>query len=111
MTIRDNILHGLPLDKVKYVEAVLMCELDTDLEALPAGDLTEVSENGTNLTEGARARISLARAIYSDNDIFLMDDVISEFDINVKKKLLANIILGHLKLRTRVLVTHQIEYL
>lgn len=53
----------------------------------------------------------MARAVYSDRDIFLMDDPISAVDANVKRKLMLNVILGHLKDKTRVLVTHAIEYL
>lgn len=52
MTIRDNILYGLPLDKCKYLDIIRLCELERDLEILPAGDLTEIGEKGINLSGG-----------------------------------------------------------
>ena len=52
MTIRDNILFGQPLDKQRYVDAVRLCELGSDLDILPAGDLTEIGEKGINLSGG-----------------------------------------------------------
>jgi len=91
-TIRDNILYGLPLDKAKYVDTIQICELERDLEILPAGDLTEIGEKGINLSGGQKARISLARAVYSNKDIFLMDDPISALDANVRKKIFQNVI-------------------
>lgn len=62
-----------------------MCELTRDLEILPAGDMTEIGEKGINLSGGQKARISLARAVYAERDIILMDDPISALDANVKK--------------------------
>jgi len=111
MTIRDNILSGLPLDKIKYVDTIRLCDLERDLEILPAGDQTEIGEKGINLSGGQKARVSLARAVYSDRDIFLMDDPISALDASVRKKIINNVILGHLRLKTRVLVTHAIDFI
>jgi len=85
-TIRDNILFGKPLDKTKYINTVLACQLERDLEILPAGDATEIGEKGINLSGGQKARVSLARATYADPDIILMDDPISALDANVRKK-------------------------
>ena len=101
----------MPLDKVKYVDVITMCELERDLEVLPAGDLTEIGEKGINLSGGQKARISLARAVYANRDIVLMDDPISAVDASVKRKLMTNVILGSLKDKTRVLVTHAIDVL
>ena len=64
-----------------------MCELTRDLEILPAGDMTEIGEKGINLSGGQKARVSLARAVYADKEIILMDDPISALDANVKKKI------------------------
>ena len=85
MTIRDNILFGQPMDEEKYVRTIELCELERDLEILPSGDLSEIGEKGINLSGGQKARISLARAVYHDADIILMDDVISALDAHVKK--------------------------
>jgi ATP-binding cassette, subfamily C (CFTR/MRP), member 1 len=110
-TIRDNILFGLPLDENKYNRIIELCELASDLEILPGGDLTEIGEKGINLSGGQKARISLARAIYADADIILMDDPISALDSNVKKSIFNKLFLGELKNKTRILVTHAVEFL
>lgn len=68
-----------------------MCELSRDLEILPNGDLTEIGEKGINLSGGQKARIGLARAVYSEKSIILMDDPISALDANVKKKIFQNV--------------------
>ena len=86
-TIMDNILFGLPYSEAKYKTTISACQLERDLEILPAGDQTEIGEKGINLSGGQKARISLARAVYADNDIILMDDPISALDANVRKKI------------------------
>ena len=110
-TIRDNILFGLPLDKAKYVDIIRLCELERDLEILPAGDLTEIGEKGINLSGGQKARISLARAVYQDKDIVLMDDPISALDASVRRKIIMNLIMKFLQSKTRILVTHAIDFI
>ena len=82
-----------------------------DLEILPAGDATEIGEKGINLSGGQKARISLARAVYSDKDIVLMDDPISALDANVKKLIFKEVFQGLLLEKTRVLITHAIDFL
>lgn len=111
MTIRDNICYGTPLDKCKYYDTIRLCELERDFEILPAGDLTEIGERGINLSGGQKARISLARAVYQDKDIFLMDDPISALDAEVRRNIFRNLIFGTLKQKTCVLVTHAIDFL
>lgn len=88
-----------------------MCELTRDLEILPGGDLTEIGEKGINLSGGQKARVALARAVYSDADIFFFDDPIAALDANVKKKIFNNLFLEKLKGKTRILVTHSVDYL
>ena len=88
-----------------------MCELERDLEIRPAGDLTEIGEKGINLSGGQKARISVARAVYQQKDIYLMDDPISALDASVRKKLFQNVIVNHLKDKTVVLVTHAIDFI
>ena len=88
-----------------------MCELTRDLEILPAGDMTEIGEKGINLSGGQKARISLARAVYAERDIILMDDPISALDANVKKLIFQNVFVGELKDKTRILVTHAVDFL
>ena len=86
MTLRDNILFGSDFDKKKYVETMLACQLEPDLKEMAAGDLSEIGEKGINLSGGQKARVSLARAVYRDSDIILMDDPISALDAHVRKQ-------------------------
>ena len=85
MTLRDNILFGREFDKKRYVETVLACQLEPDLLEMKHGDLSEIGERGINLSGGQKARVSLARAVYGDADIVLMDDPISALDAHVRK--------------------------
>ncbi len=88
-----------------------ICQLELDLASLPAGDNTEIGEKGINLSGGQKARVSLARAVYSDKPIILMDDPISAVDSNIKKKIFEQVFMSKLKGKTRVLVTHAVDYL
>jgi ATP-binding cassette subfamily C (CFTR/MRP) protein 4 len=75
------------MNETRYVKTILSCCLERDLEIFPKGDLTEIGERGVNLSGGQKARVSLARAVYADRDIILMDDPISALDANVRKKI------------------------
>ena len=110
-TIRDNILFGLPLHKERYNRTIETCQLADDLEILKGGDLTEIGEKGINLSGGQKARVSLARAVYSGWDIVLMDDPVSALDSNVKHKIFQKVFWGELKYKTRILITHAVEFL
>jgi ATP-binding cassette, subfamily C (CFTR/MRP), member 1 len=110
-TIRENILFGLPFDQNKYDKVIKYCELGRDLEILPAGDQTEIGEKGINLSGGQKARLSLARAVYANKDLVLMDDPISALDANVKKRIFQKVFNGLLRKKTRVLVTHAVDFL
>jgi ABC-type bacteriocin/lantibiotic exporter with double-glycine peptidase domain len=85
--------------------------LRRDLKILPAGDKTEIGEKGINLSGGQKARVSLARAVYSDRAIMLMDDPISALDANVKKKIFKSVFLKKFANKTRILVTHAVDFL
>ncbi|KAH7978531.1 hypothetical protein HPB49_005807 [Dermacentor silvarum] len=80
MTIRDNILYGKPMDAPFYHRVIRCCQLVHDINKLEAGDLTEVGEKGTNLSGGQKQRISIARAVYSQSDVYLLDDSLSALD-------------------------------
>eukprot|EP00345_Euplotes_harpa_P014311 CAMPEP_0168352156 /NCGR_PEP_ID=MMETSP0213-20121227/22369_1 /TAXON_ID=151035 /ORGANISM="Euplotes harpa, Strain FSP1.4" /LENGTH=926 /DNA_ID=CAMNT_0008363285 /DNA_START=845 /DNA_END=3626 /DNA_ORIENTATION=+ len=110
-TLRDNILFGLPMDENRYNSTIEKCQLVKDFEQLDGGDLTEIGEKGINLSGGQKARVSLARAVYSQKDIILMDDPISALDANTKKKIFEELFLEELKDKTRVLVTHAVDFL
>lgn len=98
-------------DHEKYQETIKICQLSRDLKILPAGDLTEIGEKGINLSGGQKARVSLARAVYSDSEIMLMDDPISALDANVKKKIFKQVFMRKFAGKTRVLVTHAVDFL
>ncbi|XP_006889523.1 PREDICTED: canalicular multispecific organic anion transporter 2 [Elephantulus edwardii] len=112
-TLQENVLFGRTLDPKRYQKALEACALLTDLEVLPGGDQTEIGEKGINLSGGQRQRISLARAVYSDADIFLLDDPLSAVDSHVAKHIFDHVIgpEGVLAHKTRVLVTHGISFL
>ncbi|XP_075949230.1 ATP-binding cassette sub-family C member 3 isoform X1 [Anarhichas minor] len=112
-TLRDNILFGRPYNEPKYCCVLEACALTPDLEVLPGGDMTEIGEKGINLSGGQRQRVSLARALYSDTDVYLLDDPLSAVDAHVAKHIFDNLIgpEGVLKGKTRILVTHGISFL
>jgi ATP-binding cassette subfamily C (CFTR/MRP) protein 1 len=109
-TVQNNILFYQPYDPEKYHNILKLCELNQDLNTLTGGDLTEIGEKGVNLSGGQKARISLARAMYCDNDIFILDDPISALDAHVGKNIMHNCIIDYLKGKTRILVTHALQY-
>ncbi|CAH3031170.1 unnamed protein product [Pocillopora meandrina] len=110
-TIRENILFGLPFDEQKFQHVVDICGLTKDFTDLVHGDLTEIGERGATLSGGQKARVGLARAVYSDADIYLLDDPLSAVDTKVGKKLFEGCICNHLSGSIRLLVTHQLQHL
>ena len=105
-TIRDNIIFYGKYDKERYNQVVNACQLDKDFENLKHGDLTEVGSTGNNISGGQRARISLARAIYKDADIYLFDDPIPSVDPFVSIKIFHQAVVKFLSNKTRIFVTH-----
>ncbi|KAI3404492.2 hypothetical protein KGF56_002684 [Candida oxycetoniae] len=108
-TVKDNIIFGSKYDEEKYKRVIYSCSLESDLEILPAGDRTEIGERGITLSGGQKARINLARAVYADKDIILLDDVLSAVDARVGIHIMNNCILDLLKEKTRILATHQLS--
>ena len=84
----------MPFNLEKYVDCVQYCELEKDFESLKAGDQTEIGEKGVNLSGGQKARLGLARAVYQDKEIYLMDDPISALDAHVRKQIINNVYFG-----------------
>ena len=109
-TVQNNILFYQPYNVEKYQKILDLCELKQDLNSLTGGDLTEIGEKGVNLSGGQKARISLARAMYCDNDIYILDDPISALDAHVGKNIMHNCIINYLKDKTRILATHALQY-
>lgn len=110
-SIRENILFGSPFDEDRYKTVIKMCALESDFDMFPYGDRTLVGERGKTLSGGQKARINLARCIYKEADIYLLDDPLSAVDANVGKQLYENCIKGFLKGKICVLNTHQLQYL
>ncbi|XP_074521778.1 ATP-binding cassette sub-family C member 12-like [Halichoeres trimaculatus] len=110
-TVRENILMGEPFNKTRYDRTLEVCSLRADLNILPYGDQTEIGERGLNLSGGQKQRISLARAVYSNRDIFLLDDPLSAVDAHVGKHIFEECIKKELKGKSIILSTHQLQYL
>uniref|UniRef100_A0A672ZW33 Multidrug resistance-associated protein 1 n=1 Tax=Sphaeramia orbicularis TaxID=375764 RepID=A0A672ZW33_9TELE len=112
-TLKDNIVFGQERKEAWYQRVVEACALQPDLEILPAGDNTEIGEKGVNLSGGQKQRVSLARAVYCDRLVYLLDDPLSAVDAHVGKHIFDQVIgpQGLLKDKTRVLVTHGLSYL
>ncbi|XP_063327094.1 multidrug resistance-associated protein 1 [Pelmatolapia mariae] len=112
-SLKDNIIFGQERRQSWYQHVVEACALQPDLEILPAGDDTEIGEKGVNLSGGQKQRVSLARAVYCDRAVYLLDDPLSAVDAHVGKHIFDQVIgpQGLLKDKTRVLVTHGLSYL
>ncbi|KAJ3652865.1 hypothetical protein Zmor_018795, partial [Zophobas morio] len=110
-TIRDNITFGERFDNQKYLKVLRMCALEHDISRLPHGDNTLVGERGTSLSGGQKARVSLARAVYKDADIYLLDDPLAAVDASVAQTIFTHCFLNHLKNKSIILVTHQLKFL
>ncbi|CAD8100101.1 unnamed protein product [Paramecium sonneborni] len=86
-TIKENILFGKDYDQVLYLKVLEVSCLDQDVLSFRQGDKTEIGEKGANLSGGQRARLSLARALYSQADLYLFDDPLSAVDSKVAGKI------------------------
>ena len=114
-TVRDNVVFGAAggYDRERFREVVRRCGLQRDLQGMAArgGENMEVGEGGIALSGGQRQRVSLARAVYSDPDVCLMDDVLSSLDVTVGRRIWEECMVGYLAGKTRVVVTHQTHFL
>ncbi|XP_039693691.1 ATP-binding cassette sub-family C member 4 isoform X3 [Pteropus medius] len=110
-TVRSNILFGKKYEKERYEKVIQACALKKDLELLENGDLTMIGDRGTTLSGGQKARVNLARAVYQDADIYLLDDPLSAVDAEVGKHLFQLCICQTLHEKITILVTHQLQYL
>ncbi|KAL2334835.1 hypothetical protein Fmac_016048 [Flemingia macrophylla] len=110
-TIRENILFGSDLDAHRYQETLRRSSLLKDLDLFPHGDLTEIGERGVNLSGGQKQRIQLARALYQNADVYLLDDPFSAVDAHTATNLFNEYIMDGLKEKTVLLVTHQVDFL
>ncbi|ONM14555.1 ABC transporter C family member 9 [Zea mays] len=109
--IRENILFGNTHDKEKYENIIQACALTKDFELFANGDLTEIGERGINMSGGQKQRIQIARSVYEDADIYLFDDPFSAVDAHTGSQLFKDCVMGILKDKTVLYVTHQVEFL
>ncbi|KAI0793789.1 P-loop containing nucleoside triphosphate hydrolase protein [Fomes fomentarius] len=108
-TIRNNIVFGSPFDEVRYKQVLEQCALKRDLELFDAGDQTEVGEKGITLSGGQKARITLARAVYSSAEILLLDDILAALDVQTSRWIVDKCLSGDLlRGKTVILVTHNV---
>ncbi|XP_039819900.1 ABC transporter C family member 4-like [Panicum virgatum] len=110
-TIQENILFGKPMYPERYSQIINACCLEKDLEMMDFGDKTEIGERGINLSGGQKQRIQLARAVYQDCDIYLLDDIFSAVDAHTGSTIFTECLKGILKNKTVLLVTHQVDFL
>ncbi|KAF9600270.1 hypothetical protein IFM89_005856, partial [Coptis chinensis] len=110
-TVRENVLFGKKLETGFYEDVLKACALDRDIGMWADGDWTVVGERGLNLSGGQKQRIQLARAIYSDSDIYLLDDPFSAVDAHTGAHLFQECLMRALKGKTVIYVTHQLEFL
>ncbi|PFX31266.1 Multidrug resistance-associated protein 4 [Stylophora pistillata] len=106
-TIRENIIFGKEFNHDNFEKAVDACSLKEDLKSLACGDLTYIGERGVSLSGGQRARLNLARAVYSDADIYLLDGPLSSVDVRVSNEIFQRCICGALSDRIRLMITHE----
>ncbi|XP_042496376.1 ABC transporter C family member 3-like [Macadamia integrifolia] len=109
--IVENILFGKEMDKERYKMVLEACSLEKDLELFAFGDQTIIGERGINLSGGQKQRIQIARALYHDADIYLLDDPFSAVDAHTGTHLFKECLLRILNSKTVIYVTHQVEFL
>ncbi|KAL7135023.1 hypothetical protein ABFS83_11G065400 [Erythranthe nasuta] len=110
-TIRDNVLFGKEMNRLLYEDVVEACALNHDIEMWADGDLCVVGERGVNLSGGQKQRIQMARALYSNSDVYLLDDPFSAVDAHTGAHMFKKCLMQLLHEKTVVYVTHQLEFL
>ncbi|KAL7702961.1 multidrug resistance protein E [Lotmaria passim] len=108
-TLRDNVVFFGAADAAAFERAVASSQLAADLALLADGAETEIGERGINLSGGQKARVSLARAVYADRDVYVLDDPLSALDAHVGERVMRECVCGALARKTRVLATHQVS--
>ena len=110
-TIRENILFGQPYKEHEYTRIIEACALAEDIQRFPDGDQTVVGERGEVLSGGQQARVSLARAVYADGDLYFLDDPLSAVDFKVGQHIYDKCIKDLLGDKTRLLTSHQEQHM
>jgi len=110
-TLKANVIFGSESNQALYAQSIRFAALEEDLEILPQKDQTIIGDKGINVSGGQKVRIAIARALYQQSEVVLMDDPLSALDVNVGEFIFKNAILGSLKDKTRLIITHNISYL
>ena len=110
-TVRNNIIFKRTFEQERYKTILNICQLNPDLELFKSGDMTQVSDKGSNLSGGQKIRITIARAVYSNADIYLFDDPLSALDSHVGEAIFNGLIKEYLKNKTVLVVTHALQYI
>nr|CAE04330.3 OSJNBb0016D16.21 [Oryza sativa Japonica Group] len=110
-TIRENILFGSPFETDRYERTIEACALVKDIGVFSDGDMTDIGERGTTMSGGQKQRIQIARAVYKDADVYLFDDPFSAVDPQTGRHLYKKCLMGVLRDKTVLYVTHQVEFL
>ncbi|XP_068788712.1 cystic fibrosis transmembrane conductance regulator isoform X1 [Struthio camelus] len=110
-TIKENIIFGVSYDEYRYKSVIKACQLEEDISKFPDKDYTVLGEGGITLSGGQRARISLARAVYKDADLYLLDSPFGYLDIFTEKEIFESCVCKLMANKTRILVTSKLEHL
>ncbi|KAJ2164004.1 Multidrug resistance-associated protein 1, partial [Coemansia sp. RSA 562] len=107
-TFRENVLLGNEYNEKLYNKVIEACALVEDIKQLPTGDMTEIGHKGINISGGQKARLALARAIYTEADIYVLDDILSAVDVEVGRHIIEHVLTGNglIAKKTRIMVTH-----
>uniref|UniRef100_A0A674IR63 Cystic fibrosis transmembrane conductance regulator n=1 Tax=Terrapene triunguis TaxID=2587831 RepID=A0A674IR63_9SAUR len=110
-TIKENIIFGVSYDEYRYKSVIKACQLEEEISKFPEKDYTVLGEGGITLSGGQRARISLARAVYKDADLYLLDSPFGYLDILTEKEIFESCVCKLMANKTRILVTSKLEHL
>ena len=110
-SIKNNIIFFSGNEEKKYKEIISLCCLKNDFEKLSEGDETMVNSTCSNISEGQKVRISLARCLYQNSDIYLIDDIFSPLDKSIRYKIFQDAICNYLKNKTRIIVINEQSFL
>ena len=110
-TVKNNIIFNNEYNEDKYREIISVCELENDFYEFANGDKTEINSTSANVSGGQKARISLARCLYKDADLYLLDDPLSSIDSKVGNKIFKKAFIKYLKNKARILVTNELNNL
>ena len=110
-TFKSNILFFNELEEDKYNKIISICQLEPDLKILKNGDETIIGEKGINLSGGQKMRLTIARAIYNEADIYIFDDPLNALDSYVGMNLFKEVFCNYLENKTVIISTHSLQYL